>query len=96
MEKWKAVNRKDYNDSYEFKAKDYEEAKHWVINHLDCSNEWTIYNISPEVPECNHIIGLISLEEDDEFVIAHEGDDMDWEAGNNTKFNFCPKCGEKL
>lgn len=50
----------------------------------------------PNSNECSHIIGLISLEEDDEFVVAGEGDDMDWEAGNNTKFQFCPKCGVKL
>ena len=24
----------------------YEDAKHWVINHLDCSKEWVIYNIT--------------------------------------------------
>ena len=28
---------------YEIKAADAGEARHWVINHLDLSKEWTIY-----------------------------------------------------
>jgi len=43
--KWKAVNRADVNEVYSFATptEDFNDACHWVINHLDCSNEWTIY-----------------------------------------------------
>lgn len=27
---------------YEFEAETMEDARHWVINHLDCSCEWTV------------------------------------------------------
>ena len=51
MDKWKAVNRNDLTESYEFRAKDAEDARHWVINHLDCSNEWTVFNLEDEEAE---------------------------------------------
>ena len=44
-------------------------------------------------PKCNCITGLASLEEEDEFVIVREGDGIDFEAGSNMKFEFCPMCG---
>jgi hypothetical protein len=28
-----------------FEALDPSEAKHWIINHLDCSQEWTLAEI---------------------------------------------------
>lgn len=48
MDKWKAVNVNNTDEGYEFSAIDYEEAKHWVINHLDCSKQWCVYNITEE------------------------------------------------
>jgi len=47
-------------------------------------------------PKCDHLFGLANLEEEDEFVMVHAEDAIDFEAGNNTKFQFCPMCGEKL
>lgn len=31
-----------YADSILFNAVDYTEARHWVINHLDLSKNWTV------------------------------------------------------
>jgi len=45
-ELWKAVNVNDTNEAHEFPELTYDDAKHWVINHLDCSKTWTIYNVS--------------------------------------------------
>jgi hypothetical protein len=45
---WKAVNVNDTNEAHEFPELTYDDAKHWVINHLDCSKEWVIYNITEE------------------------------------------------
>ena len=28
------------NNTYDFKAKNDSEARHWIINHLDMSNQW--------------------------------------------------------
>lgn len=51
LDKWAAVNRNNLEERYEFKAEDAEDARHWVINHLDCSKEWTTYNLEDEVEE---------------------------------------------
>ena len=43
MMKWIAVNRADINETYSFKASSFDDARHKVINTLDCSKAWTIY-----------------------------------------------------
>lgn len=48
MDLWAAVNRDNLEERHEFPAKDYDDAKHWAINHLDLSKTWTIYNITDE------------------------------------------------
>ena len=47
MDLWKATNSSD-NEVFEFVAKSGEDARHWVINHLDTSKQWCTYNISEE------------------------------------------------
>jgi hypothetical protein len=32
-------------EHYTFRAVDLLDAKHWVINHLDCSKQWEVYSI---------------------------------------------------
>jgi len=45
--------------------------------------------------QCNCIIGLATInDEDDEFVTVVMGDDIDFNAGGNTAFNYCPMCGK--
>ena len=47
--------------------------------------------------KCNHTIGLASInDEEDEFVEVCEGDGIDFSAGSNKAFKFCPKCGEEI
>jgi len=46
--------------------------------------------------KCTHITGLCALMEEDEYIIIHEYDGIDFNAGDNIGFNFCPKCGAKL
>lgn len=29
-------------EQYEFEAEDLQDARHWIINHLDCSCEWNV------------------------------------------------------
>jgi len=43
--KWKAVNTEDTSELYSFStdSEEYMDAKHWVINHLDCSKSWCVY-----------------------------------------------------
>ena len=43
--KWKAVNTNDVREVYSFStvSEDVVDAKHWVVNHLDCSESWTVY-----------------------------------------------------
>ena len=43
MNKYNAVNNANVNDVVNFKAETLTDARHWVINHLDCSKEWTLY-----------------------------------------------------
>ena len=38
----KTYYAKSVKESYEFKAWNIHEARHWIINHLDCSQEWTL------------------------------------------------------
>lgn len=38
----KGYNGYTGEEQYDFEAENMEEARHWVINHLDCSCEWTI------------------------------------------------------
>jgi hypothetical protein len=35
------------NEKYSFRAADIESARHWVINHLDCSKNWRIEAVEP-------------------------------------------------
>ena len=35
-----AINEDDESDTISFKAQDDEDAKHWIINHLDMSRNW--------------------------------------------------------
>ena len=45
MAKFKAVPQKQGQDVYVFHAKDYTDARHWVINHLDLNNNYSIVKI---------------------------------------------------
>jgi hypothetical protein len=47
-ELFKVICPNDKNELYVTAQPTYEDAKHWVINHLDCSKEWVIYNITSE------------------------------------------------
>jgi hypothetical protein len=45
MKEFKAIPHKPYNNDntvYVFKAKSFLDARHWIINNLDCSIEWTL------------------------------------------------------
>jgi hypothetical protein len=46
--------------------------------------------------ECLHITGLCALMEEDEFIIVEACDGIDFNAGDNMGFNYCPLCGTKL
>jgi hypothetical protein len=45
--KYIITNKKD-NEHYYLKSKDSNEARHWVINHLDLSKEWKISDFLSE------------------------------------------------
>lgn len=47
-ELWKIITTENNYEKYIVAFPTYDDAKHWVINHLDCSKEWVIYNICEE------------------------------------------------
>ncbi len=50
-ELFKVITTDNDYEKYVIAEPTYDDAKHWVINHLDCSKEWVIYNISKEAKE---------------------------------------------
>jgi hypothetical protein len=48
--KFKAVSTRQYADQpqgpeYQFSAKNYQDARNWIINHCDTSYSWTVFEI---------------------------------------------------
>ena len=43
MQKY-CITNNEYNDRYNKEFENQTDARHWIINHLDTSKEWTIFN----------------------------------------------------